>query len=639
MRLSGVFALRMLWAAAAATAVCATDGQPAAEHAGAARRDVLRAEQVVQILDETLDWYRTLGTQQQSATQPSDLLILYANRQTADRVIALAFDIARANAELLSSEADDADAAGPKQSGSDVEQLQSKADQRRQGIMSEMDATRRALSGGAGARQSELSAKLSELQGELDMVNAQKNMLDTIAQFASENDARRAGVTALKAHIDAIAASIPSATAGGTSTRGGASTSVSASDSAGSADTGETTAPRGIGLWDLSAEALRLSQKISTIEAIDRRTAALQATFSKLREKPVTQLEALSARSDSLAADADHAGTAGLRSVRDQFDTLAWLFTQTSQILIPLSKESVLLDQYRQNLHSWRDAAMHQYHEVLTTLATRVLILVAVLAVVFLGAEFWRRTVLKYEHEPRRRYQLLLARKLVLWSTLIVILGIAFISKLSSFATFAGLITAGVAVAMQSVLVSVVGYFFLIGKYGVRVGDHVQVGSVIGEVIDLGLVRMHLMELSSQGTPTPTGRVVAFANSIVFQASGGLFRQLPGVNFAWHEATFGLPAGADYVALKDKLLAALTEVVGDYHEEIVRQTREIQRTTASRAYNEVTPQVQLQYSPAGVEARARYPVHSGRAAEIDERVAQRLLAVIERFAVPAPATA
>jgi hypothetical protein len=114
MRLSGVFALGMLCAAAAATAVCATNGQPTAEQAGSAPRDVLSAEQVVQILDETLDWYRTLGTQQQSATQPSDLLILYANRQTADRVIGLAFDIARANAELLSSEADDAGAAGPK---------------------------------------------------------------------------------------------------------------------------------------------------------------------------------------------------------------------------------------------------------------------------------------------------------------------------------------------------------------------------------------------------------------------------------------------------------------------------------------------------------------------------------------------
>src|ERR1700675_2915454 len=73
------------------------------------RVSVLAADQVIQILDETVDWYRTLGTQQQNATQPSDLLILFANRQTADKVVALAFEIARANAELLSSEA----AAGP----------------------------------------------------------------------------------------------------------------------------------------------------------------------------------------------------------------------------------------------------------------------------------------------------------------------------------------------------------------------------------------------------------------------------------------------------------------------------------------------------------------------------------------------
>src|ERR1019366_9888767 len=68
----------------------------------------LTGDQVVQILDQTVEWYRTLGTQQQSASQPSDLLILYANQQTAAQVVALAFDIARANAELLSSEASNA---------------------------------------------------------------------------------------------------------------------------------------------------------------------------------------------------------------------------------------------------------------------------------------------------------------------------------------------------------------------------------------------------------------------------------------------------------------------------------------------------------------------------------------------------
>ena len=63
-----------------------------------------------------------------------------------------------------------------------------------------------------------------------------------------------------------------------------------------------------------------------------------------------------------------------------------------------------------------------------------------------------------------------------MWAVALVIIGVAFATEASSLATFAGLLTAGVAVAMQSVLVSIVGYFFLVGKYGLRVGDHVQIG-------------------------------------------------------------------------------------------------------------------------------------------------------------------
>src|ERR1700735_4168155 len=76
----------------------------AAAQAADSRVSVLTGDQVIQILDDTVEWYRALGTQQQNATQPSDLLLLFANRQTADKVVSLAFDIARANAELLSSE-------------------------------------------------------------------------------------------------------------------------------------------------------------------------------------------------------------------------------------------------------------------------------------------------------------------------------------------------------------------------------------------------------------------------------------------------------------------------------------------------------------------------------------------------------
>jgi small-conductance mechanosensitive channel len=181
---------------------------------------------------------------------------------------------------------------------------------------------------------------------------------------------------------------------------------------------------------------------------------------------------------------------------------------------------------------------------------------------------------------------------------------------------------------MQSVLVSMVGYFFLLGKYGIRVGDRVQIGSVTGEVIDLGLVRLHLMELGGRAPPGPTGRVVAFPNSIVFQASSGIFKQIPGVNLAWHEITLTLPSKADPAAMKEKLLAAANQVLGEYSEDMARQTREIQKTTSLRAGDEAHAQVQLRFSASGVEAVVRYPVQLQHAAEIDERISRELLKVV-----------
>ena len=94
----------------------------------------------------------------------------------------------------------------------------------------------------------------------------------------------------------------------------------------------------------------------------------------------------------------------------------------------------------------------------------------------------------------------------MIWIAVGVIIAFTFATELGSMATFAGLLTAGVAVALQNVILSVAGYFFLMGKYGIRVGDRVQIAGVTGEVVDIGLVRLHLLELSSGGTDATTER-------------------------------------------------------------------------------------------------------------------------------------
>ena len=603
----------MCLASAAAAAVAAPGaGAPGTPAQADAKVSILSADQVVQILDETVDWYRTLGAQQQNADQPSDLLILFANQQTADKVVALAFEIARANAELLSSEANAGQSAPEADSPQSLERQKAQLEAQRQSLQAEMAPVRQQLQT-AGKGKADLEAKLRELEGELAMMDARKNLLQTMAEFINESNPKGAGANALKAHIDAIAATVPAAAVGHAPMLHAEPVKAD---------------PGRFGIWALSTDVIKLRGKLKTIDAIDHRTAELAATFNDISARPLKQLKAYLARSDALAAQADNVSGAALQALRGQFDTLAWLFQQTSAILIPLSKEQVLLQQYRHNLHNWRDIAARQDRDAGAALGVRLGFLAGLLAAVFIFAEAWRRAVLRYAHDPRRRYQLLLVRKIVMWAMVILIIGLSFVTEISTFATFAGLLTAGVAVAMQSVLVSIVGYFFLIGKYGIRVGDRIQIGTVVGEVIDLGLVRMHLMEMNQQGPLGPTGRVVAFANLIVFQASGGLFKQIPGVNLSWHESTVRLPEVPDYAVLKEKLLAAIAAVVDPYRQEIDRQSKEIERNTVSGAATETAPQVQMRLADGRMEARIGYPVHLKHAAEIDEMVAEAILRVM-----------
>lgn len=598
---------------------------------------LMTGAQVIQVLDQTIDWYRTLGIQQQVSTEPSDLLILYDNRQTANKVIGLAFEVARGNAEILARQPNPKNA-GASASSQTLSQLQNKFAAQGAKVQSELDSDQDQFAAARPEQKIELQAKIAELQGELDLINARKSLLATMSSFANQSDTSGVSAGALKAQIDAMAVTVPSASAGAASSNSASPNaapagSASSTTPASPVPSPALTGPSGIaavrfGIWDLAANVVRLSEKAATIDAIDQRTAALETTFARFRTPLIEQLKQLSARGDELATQADTADSATLNRVHDQLDALSSQFKEASALLIPLSKVGVLLNQYRRNIGNWREGINSQYGNALKTLGVRLGVLAVLLAIVFAAAEGWRRAVMRYVQDSRRRYQFLLLRRIALWCLVVVIVGFAFASELGSIVTFAGLITAGLAVAMQSVLVSIVGYFFLIGKYGIRVGDRVQIGDVTGEVIDLGLVRLHLMELGGHGSLGPTGRVVAFANSIVFQVSSGLFKQIHGVNFVWRDLTLSLPAGVDYAATKRKLASAVTNVLKDDREEILRQTREIQKATSSSSSGDSQPRVQLSFSATGVDAHIRYPVHLQNAAEIDERVSQAAYGVV-----------
>src|SRR5262249_41423528 len=142
---------------------------------------------------------------------------------------------------LLSSEAD-ADEGGNLSSASaqGLTEQQNRLDAQRKAIQAEMENTRKLI--GSGSK--DLEAKLAELQGELDMVNARKNLLDTMWEFVNESDAKRASASALKAHIDAIAVSIPSGSTVAASALAGAGSSTISPGSASSVSASSGSNPR-----------------------------------------------------------------------------------------------------------------------------------------------------------------------------------------------------------------------------------------------------------------------------------------------------------------------------------------------------------------------------------------------------------
>src|SRR6202000_73746 len=138
-----------------------------------------------------------------------------------------------------------------------------------------------------------------------------------------------------------------------------------------------------------------------------------------------------------------------------------------------------------------------------------------------------------------------------------IVLILGFVSDFVCLAPFAGFITAGLAVGLQTILLSVAAYFFLVGRWGIRVGDRISVAGVTGDVIDVGLVRLYLMEHAGTGIDLyPTGRIVVFSNSVLFQATTPLFKQLPGAEYAWHEVAVGLNPNSKHSVLEGELLEA-----------------------------------------------------------------------------------
>ena len=572
--------------------------------------------QIIDFLNETINWYQQIAVGQPESPSPNDILFAASNAPLADQVVKLSFDFGHAGAALLGQTT-----AGGISSASVDSRYQSlaasasKLDGQLNQTQSELDSLKQKLKTTPLRKQKDMLSAIAETESKLALLRARRDALSSVSQFM-ESASQPSG---LLSHIEDLEHSV---SIGG---------STSATRSVANMRQQATTRPAELfGIWSKLGAVYSLSRKIETIDDAIGATRALDQSARRLQIPLHERIKALSLRGDAIANRTDSSDPAVLLQQRTALDSLTAEFNLVAAPLIPLSKQTILLQTYQRNLEDWRAATKREYLDARKSLLIRLIALTAIIAIVFLLFRLWRRAIFRYVPDSHRRYPYLLLRQIVLWFVIAMVVTFGLVSRLGSVATFAGLLTAGVALALQNVIIAIVGYFLLIGKFGIRTSDRVQVAGVNGEVIEIGLIRFHVMELIGvESDVQPSGRVVAFSNAIVFQPTAALFRQIPGTDFLWHETTVTLAPDSDYLEVERRMLAALSAAFSDYRQDFEDLRRKMETNLLLVSVGPLEPKVRLVLTSVALQVFIRYPVNAKNAIAIDDRVNSELLRAVE----------
>lgn len=575
---------------------------------------------VLHHLNTVITWYRKTKTQIQPVGLPTDTLY----QSTANRIAAEVVNFAFASAEK----------AAPLFPGTNTPSSTENSNQRLAKLLQDTAAHNAQLQ----TQINQLNARIASaprreirtltdqrdrLQGELDLGNSMLTSLSQLIQTperkktknknGQESEAEAGG---FEASVAQLKSSLPEIF------------DTKNQPAASSASTQNINTPTG-----LIGQLRRLYDQSMSLRQIDNltiQTTDLQRLANDMRQPLRAQMRATIEQGRALSSAADNPQPGTQPPTKQDFDTLAAKFDQLAGVEVPLSREVAALDESKANLTDWRNSIHREYGIILRGILIRVAIIVGVLGLLLLLSDLWKRMTFRYISDSRRRRQILIVRRFVIGFMIGMVFIFGFVTEFSALATFAGFLTAGIAVGLQTILLSVAAYFFLIGRYGIRVGDRITIAGVTGDVVDVGFVRFYLLELAGTGIDLqPTGRVVAFPNAVLFQATTPMYRQVPGTDYTWHEIAVALQAGGNHKLVEDTMMQVVQNVYQKYQPVLDRQQQRIEQRFEV-PFTPLKPKAQLQLSDTGLEAVVRYPVSLRHNVEADDEITRRLLEVIAK---------
>jgi small-conductance mechanosensitive channel len=267
----------------------------------------------------------------------------------------------------------------------------------------------------------------------------------------------------------------------------------------------------------------------------------------------------------------------------------------------------------------WRDAYLVDFTQ-------KLIVFVLLASVLYAAARVTRRLIGRQIEDVNRRHAL---RKSVgyAYAVLLLLLAVAlFADSLAGFGTVLAVILAGVAIALQDVLKSVVGWLYVSSRTGVQVGSRVEVEGVKGDVIDIGVLKTTMLEVGNLvfGQQS-TGRIVTVPNSRMIAAN--VFVSAADNPFVWQEVQFVLTFESDWERAEEILARLGAELHSEIEGEVVPGYQRLQKRYAFRA-GALTPIVYVSHNERGVELTLRFLTNVRRRRGSVDRITRGFLQAI-----------
>jgi small-conductance mechanosensitive channel len=198
--------------------------------------------------------------------------------------------------------------------------------------------------------------------------------------------------------------------------------------------------------------------------------------------------------------------------------------------------------------------------------------------------------------------------------------------------TILGLTTAGLTLVLQDFIIAFFGWFVLMGKHGIRIGDWVEINGVAGEIAEISVFRTSMLETGNwtdQGHPT--GRRVSFINS--FAIKGQYFNFSTTGQWMWDEITFSIPAAEESYAMIELIHAAVLKETGKAARLAEAEWKRSARHAGLSQFA-ADPAVEMRPGASGINIVVRYVTRASERFEVRNRLYERVIGLLSNPQVP-----